>query len=114
MDIDTPRGRLFSSSKNNSRESLTYSKTSSIPYHKRMEIQNFNTSQSKQIENNKKERLSFSYATSKVEEGNMVNKIINSPNVRVLQDNNETPALNNLPYPQGDNETNNTINMCNS
>jgi len=42
MDINTSKRRSFSSSKNNSRELSTHSKTSSIFYHERMEIQNFN------------------------------------------------------------------------
>ena len=93
IDIDTPRRRSFSSSENNSRELSTYSKTSSISYHERMEIQNFNISWSKQVENNKKERLSLSYTTPRVEEDNMVNEIINtSPNEGALQDNNEIPC----------------------
>ena len=58
-----------------------------------MEIQNFNISWSKQAENNKKERLSLSYTTPRVEEDNMVNEIINtSPNEGALQDNNEIPC----------------------
>ena len=96
MDIDTPRERLFSSSENNSRESSTHSNISSIPYHER--IENFNTFWSEQVENDEKERLSISYATSRAEKGNMVNKTINtSSNEGGPQNNNEAPALNNLP-----------------
>ena len=76
MDIDTPRERSFSSSENNSRKSSTHSNTSSVPYHERME--NFNTFWSEQVENDEKERLSLSYATPRVEEGNMVNEAINT------------------------------------
>ena len=113
MDIDTPRGRSFSSSENNSRESSTHSNTSSVPYHERME--NFNTSWNEQVENDEKERLSISYATPRVEEGNMINEAINtSPNKGGLQNNNEAPALNNLPCSQGRGEANNATNTCNS
>jgi len=59
MNINTFKERLFSSSQNNSRKSLTYSKTSSISYYEKMEIQNFNIFWSKQVENNKKEKLSI-------------------------------------------------------
>ena len=78
MDINTSKGRLFSSSKNNSRELSTHSKTSFIFYHEKMEIQNFNIFQSKQIKNNEKERLSLLYTTLRAEEGNIINKAINT------------------------------------
>jgi len=96
MDINTPRKRSFSSSENNSRESSTHSNISSISYHERME--NFNTFWSKQVENDEKEKLSISYATSRAEKGNMVNKTINTSSDKGgLQNNNEASALNNLP-----------------
>ena len=114
MNINTSRGRSFSLSKRNLRELSTHSKTSSIPYYERMEIQNFNTFQSKQIKNNEKERLSLLYITFRVE-GNTVNKAINtSPNKGVLQNNNERPALNNLLCSQGGDKINNATNICNS
>jgi len=113
MNIDTPRERLFSSSENNSRESSTHSNISSIPYHERME--NFNTFWSEQVENDEKERLSISYATSRAEKDNMVNKTINtSSNEGGPQNNNEAPALNNLPCSQGEGEANNITNTYNS
>ena len=112
MDIDTPRERSFSSSENNSRKSSTHSNTSSVPYHEMME--NFNTFWSKQVENDEKERLSLSYTTPRVEEGNMVNEAINTTlNEGGPQDNNEAPTINNLPCPQGG-EANNATNTCNS
>ena len=114
MDINTSEGRLFSLSKNNSRELSTHSKTFFIPYYERMEIQNFNTFWSKQVENNKKERLSLLYVTPRVKKGNTVNEAINtSPNERILQDNNEAPILNNLLCLQGEDEVNNITNICN-
>ena len=82
MNINTSKGRSFSSSKKNSRELSTHSKTSSILYHKRMEIQNFNIFQSKQIKNNEKERLSLLYTTLRVEEGNIINKAINTSSTK--------------------------------
>ena len=85
---------------------------SSISYYERMEIQNFN--QSKQIENDKKEKLSLLYTTPRVKKGNMVNKTINTnTNEEISQVNNEAPALNNILCPQEENEANNATNTCN-
>jgi len=58
VDIDVLRGRSASFSINSSRESSMHSNASSVPYHKRMEIQSNNLLWSEQVKN---ERLSLSY-----------------------------------------------------
>jgi len=98
---------------NNSRESLTLSKISSIPYYERMQIQNDKLSWSKQVEINVKENLSLSYATPREGVGILVNEILNnSPNKEEQCVNNKAPALNDISVPQDEKEANNTTNIC--
>ena len=67
IEINTPKGRSVSSNVNSLRESLTHLSIFSIPYHKRMEIQSNSLPWSKQIETDKREKFSLSYATFRVE-----------------------------------------------
>jgi len=73
MDIDTDilRGRSVSSNNNSSRKSSMHSNTSSISYHKRMEIQSDNPLWSEQVEIKENKRFSLSYAMSMKKEDSL-------------------------------------------
>ena len=115
MDIDTARGRSVSSSTNSLRAFSVCSNTSSIPYHERMEIQSSNLPWSEQVEIDKRESFSLSYATSKAGDRMPANKATDNSSKNGVQcANKEAPALNNMPTSQGENEVNNNTNMCSS
>jgi len=100
MEIDTLRGRSVSPSMNSSREVLTHSNTSSTSYHEKMEIQNHNTTWSKQVDKEERKKLTLLYATPRAEKSMTANKIINdSPKKGAQQTNNKVPALNNSTCP---------------
>ena len=115
MDIDTVRGRSVSSSTNSLRAFSVCSNTSSIPYHERMEIQSSNLPWSEQVEIDKRESFSLSYATSKAGDRMPANKATdNSSKDGVQCANKKAPALNNMPTSQGENKVNNNTNTCSS
>jgi len=63
MNIDTFRGRPISSNNKTSRESFIYSNAFSIPYFKRIEIQNDNSLWSKQVKQDEIKEINISYTT---------------------------------------------------
>jgi len=75
ININIPRERLVSSSKNSLRESSTHSDTSSVPYYKRMETQSNNHLWNEQA---KIKEISLLY-TSNVKEENIPQINDNSP-----------------------------------
>ena len=92
IDINMIRGRSTSSSQISFRESSTYSAASSIPYHKRIEIQNnlLNEDEQEPVE-----RFELSYASGKEQKSKTVSKTTdNSPQKGVQRVHNETLALN--------------------
>lgn len=97
IDINMIRGRSTSSSQISFKESSTQSAASSIPYHKRIEIQNnlLNENEQKPVE-----RFGLSYASGKEQKSKIVSKTTNnSPQKGVQHVHNETLALNNTPNP---------------
>ena len=98
IDMSTTRGRTLMGSKNNSRDSSIISKTSSIPYHECMEIQNLNTSWFNQVE----DELLTSSLNTNVKESNISNIPITGNNSKGKQCKfNEASALNNMLPPHG-------------
>ena len=113
IDIDILRERSASSSINSSRESSMYSNASSVPYHKRMEIQSNNPLWSEQVENEENERLSLSYAIPTKEGDSLVKLATDNSSIERDQcDNNMASALNNIFAPIGESEAINNTNMC--
>jgi len=77
IDIDMIRRRSTSSSQISSKELLTYSVVSSIPYHKRIEIQNNLLNEDKQ---ELVESFELSHTSGKEQKDMTVSKVIdNSP-----------------------------------
>jgi len=72
MDIDTPRERSVSSSTNSLRAFSVHSNTSSIPYHKRMEIQSNNLPWSEQCYNSKPLELDYEVTLYWVTQENLI------------------------------------------
>ena len=102
INIDTLRGRLVSSSTNSSRVLLAHLNVLSVPYHKRIEVQSNTLTWDKEVEISKKENFLLSYATPKVEEEKMTNKIADyNPENGKQHANNEVFTLNNIFDPQG-------------
>jgi len=112
IDIDNNilRERSTSSSCISLRESSTHSAASSLPYHKRMEIQNNNLNENKQ---NVIKEISLSYATVNNQNSLHVRQVTdNSPNVGTQHVINEVSTLNNMPTPQNKNVVSNNTNTC--
>jgi len=95
IDMDTPRERLLFFSNNSSRKSSILSKTFSIPYCERIEIQNNNSFWSKQV---KAKEITQSLNTN-IKENNTLDKwkIGNSSLTKKQYEVNKALALNNIP-----------------
>ena len=94
IDIDIPREMSASFSTNSSRISLVHSNVSSISYYKRMEIQSNKLTWDKKVEISEKENLLLLYATLKVREEEMTNKVIDKNSKQYA--NNKVSILNNM------------------
>lgn len=80
IDIDTPRDRSAIPSANNSRASSVHLSISSISYIKGIEAQSNNFFWVDQVELNKLQELTLSYANFEVRENKSINKAIGSMN----------------------------------
>ena len=115
MDINIPRGRSASSSTDSSRALSVHSDLSSIPYHKRVKVQSNKLTWDKQVDLNERKDFSLSYATPKVGENKLANKITDhTPKNGEQHSNIEVLIPNNIPIPQGEGATINNINMYTS
>ena len=101
MDIDVDnnilRGRSASSSHVSSRESYIYLAVSSLPYYKKIEVQNKNLNKNKQ---DIIKEISLSYTTINNLNSLHIRQVTNnSSNVNTQYVINKAPALNNMSTP---------------
>ena len=80
MEINTSKSQSNVSTTNNSRELLVYLNALSIPYMERMQALNSSLIWTKQVKNNKSQRISLFYVLSKVESSGIANKTIVTSN----------------------------------
>ena len=113
MDIDTSKGRSTTSNANSSKVSSIHSNLSSIFYVERMEAQSNNLSWAEQVELNKMEEITLSYATPKIGKNKFANEAIDpTPKAEEEHSNNKATILNNTLNPQGEGVANRNTNTC--
>ena len=84
MEINILKKRLVNSKINISRELLAYSSISSIPYIKRMKVQNNNLSQANQVDKlNEFQELYLFYTNLRIGKDNTYNKITDYINITI-------------------------------
>ena len=97
IDNNILKGRSTSSSHVGSREFYIYLAVSSLPYYKRMEIQNKNLNKNKQ---NIIKEISLSYTTINNQNSLHIRQVTNnSSNMDTQYVFNMVPVLNNMPTP---------------